>query len=69
MTRPEDAIDFGCPSEDCYFCNGQACMKCGAGLSARPVGAPRCEHDVIERHESKPLSIDALAWPAAVEPQ
>lgn len=49
---PPEAAAPACPSEDCTLCNGQACLKCGAGLTSYPVaeGRDACEHDVAERH-------------------
>lgn len=35
---------------DCYFCSGEACGTCGAGLWGLPFGE-RCEHDVMDRHK------------------
>lgn len=40
-----------CP-DDCWYCSGEACRKCGAGcwdLSERA-----CTHDVAERHQPNP---------------
>lgn len=38
---------MGIPVEDCLFCQGEACMLCGAGCFS---DATECEHDVIDRH-------------------
>lgn len=40
-----------CPSSDCLMCSGEACDKCGAGCWNNDPKRPRCEHDVLERHE------------------
>ena len=40
-----------CPGNDCVMCNGEACNKCGAGLATHYPPLPRCEHDVVQRHE------------------
>jgi hypothetical protein len=40
-----------CPGPDCLMCNGEACDKCGAGCWNNDPDRPKCEHDVIERHE------------------
>jgi hypothetical protein len=37
-----------CPGPDCMACNGEACDLCGAG--SWNTSAPRCDHDVAERH-------------------
>lgn len=36
-----------CPSEDCEYCTGEDCRKCGPG----PHFDSPCEHDVIQRHD------------------
>ncbi len=53
MLWPDYPAPPPCPSEWCSACNGEACWKCGAGLSSRPPGTPPCEHDVLERHEAE----------------
>ena len=39
------------------MCSGEACALCGAGLRSR-FGEPPCEHDVLERHELPPLTLE-----------
>lgn len=34
--------------EDCDYCNGEKCNKCGAGCID---GVKNCAHDISERHE------------------
>lgn len=36
---------------DCMMCSGEACNFCGAGCWNNDPDRPRCEHDVLERHE------------------
>jgi hypothetical protein len=42
-----------CPSERCPMCSGEACARCGAGMTqyGQPNGRP-CQHDVLERHDA-----------------
>lgn len=41
--------------DECWFCNGEACGTCGAGLGSHPTDGNGnlivCEHDVLERHQ------------------
>lgn len=47
-----------CPGPDCWMCSGEACLLCGAGLRSN---APRCEHDVTERHTDPTPPLDGGA--------
>lgn len=41
-----------CPEgDDCGACTGEACLLCGAGCWNNDPNRPRCEHDVLERHQ------------------
>lgn len=41
-------VDVACPSEDCWYCTGEACKRCEHRNPI--VDGVRCEHDVMERH-------------------
>lgn len=44
---PAPSQETTCPGPDCSLCNGEVCMRC------LPIsGAPPCDHDVVERHQS-----------------
>ena len=38
------------------MCSGEACALCGAGCSNTDPERPKCEHDVIERHQEKSIA-------------